>query len=79
MTIWRMRIVFWKPKAKNTHSEYVIFIDFPLQQWLQEGVSMIRYTYIDCLFGTDRKRFLTCVRIVSFFFTRLSLKFRATK
>ena len=24
MTIWRMRTACWKPKAKNTHSEYVI-------------------------------------------------------
>jgi hypothetical protein len=30
MTIWRMRITCWIPKAKNIHSEYVILIDFPL-------------------------------------------------
>jgi len=29
------------PKATNTHSEYVIRIDFPLQQWLHESVSML--------------------------------------
>ena len=28
MTILRMRIVFWIPKATNTHSEYVIIIAF---------------------------------------------------
>jgi len=33
MTIWRMRIALWIPKATNTHSEYVIVTDFPLQQW----------------------------------------------
>ena len=33
MTIWRMRIEFWITKAKNTHSEYVILIAFPLQQY----------------------------------------------
>ena len=32
MKIWRMRID-WIPKATNTHSEYVILIAFPLQQW----------------------------------------------
>jgi hypothetical protein len=32
MTIWRMRTACWLPKAKNTHSKYVIFIAFPLQQ-----------------------------------------------
>jgi hypothetical protein len=35
MAIWRMRIALWIPKATNTHSEYVILIVFPLQQWLQ--------------------------------------------
>ena len=44
-----MRFACWIPKATNTHSEYVIFIAFPLQQWLYERVSMLRYTYIVCL------------------------------
>ena len=26
MTIWRMRISYWIPRATNTHSQYVIFI-----------------------------------------------------
>jgi hypothetical protein len=29
-TIWRKRIAFWITKATNTHSEYVIFVAFPL-------------------------------------------------
>jgi hypothetical protein len=45
ITIWRMRIACWIPKAKNTHSQYVIFIAFPLQQWLQDRASLLRYTY----------------------------------
>jgi hypothetical protein len=32
MTIWRMRIARWMPKATNTCSEYVLLIVFPLQQ-----------------------------------------------
>ena len=32
MTIWRMRISCWIPKAKNAHPEYVILIAFPLQE-----------------------------------------------
>ena len=28
------------------HSGCVILIDFPLQQWLQERASVLRYTYI---------------------------------
>ena len=49
MKIRRMRILCWIPKATNTHSEYVILTDFPLQQRLHERTSMIRYTYIACL------------------------------
>jgi hypothetical protein len=49
MTIWRMRISYWITKATDTHSEYVIIIAFPLQQWLHERVSMLLYTYIACL------------------------------
>jgi hypothetical protein len=50
MTIWRMRISYWIPKATNVHSECVILIAFPLQQWLHERASMLRYTYIACVF-----------------------------
>jgi hypothetical protein len=49
MTIWRMRIACWIPKATDTHSEYVIRTAFPLQQKLHECASMLRYTYIACL------------------------------
>jgi hypothetical protein len=28
------KLAFWIPKATNTQSEYLIFIDFPLQQYL---------------------------------------------
>jgi hypothetical protein len=50
MTIWRMRIAYWIPKATNEHSQCVILIAFPLQQWLHERASLLRYTYIDCLY-----------------------------
>jgi hypothetical protein len=49
MTIWRMRNACWITEATNTHSEYVIFINFSLQQWLHERASMLRYTYIACI------------------------------
>ena len=48
MTVWRMHIACWIPNATNTHSEAVI-IAFPLQKWLQERSSMLRYTYIACI------------------------------
>jgi len=38
-----MRIARWMTKATNTHSEYVIFIAFPLQQWLHQRASMLGY------------------------------------
>ena len=49
ITIWRTSIACWIPKATNTHSECVILITFPLQQFLHEHDSMLRYTYIACL------------------------------
>ena len=49
MTVRRMRIACWMPKVSDTHSEYVIPTAFPLQQWLQERASVLRYTYTDRL------------------------------
>jgi len=34
---WLMRTSCCITKATNTHSEYVILIDFPLQQWLHDA------------------------------------------
>jgi hypothetical protein len=47
-TIWVTRIACWIPKATNTHSEYVLLIAFPLQQWLQERGSALRLS-VHCL------------------------------
>jgi hypothetical protein len=41
------------PTATYTHSEPVIRIVFPLQQWLHERASVLRYTYIDSLVEID--------------------------
>jgi hypothetical protein len=46
MTMWRMRVACWVPKTTNSHSEQVILTAFPLQQWLHEGTSVLRYMYI---------------------------------
>ena len=43
------RFACWITKPTNTHSEYVTFISFPLQQWLQGHASLLRRTYIVCL------------------------------
>jgi len=44
MTIWHMHITCWIPTAADTH-----WFTFPLQQWLHERTSMLRYTHITCL------------------------------
>jgi hypothetical protein len=44
-----MRIACWIPKATDTHSEYVIVVAFPQQQWLHERVSQLGCTYIAVL------------------------------
>jgi len=49
MTIWNMRIACWVTDVTDIHSEYVILTAVPLQQWLHERTSMLRYTYIVCL------------------------------
>jgi len=51
MTIWRMRIACWIPKATNTPPEYIILIALPLQQWLHGSASKLRYAYIATLVG----------------------------
>ena len=37
------------PKDTDAHSQYVILIVFPLQQWLPKGASILRYTHIASL------------------------------
>jgi hypothetical protein len=48
MEIRRMRFACWVTKATDTHSEYVILIAFPRQQWLRERASFLRL-YVHCL------------------------------
>jgi hypothetical protein len=70
MTIWRMRIACWIPKATNTLSHHVVFIAFPGRHWLHERALMLRCKYIACLvdkhllwlnWGFDTSRILRCV------------------
>jgi len=49
--ILRMRFACWIPKATDPHSEYVIYIAFPLQQWLYEGDSILRHTHMTSTVG----------------------------
>jgi len=57
MTVRHMRIAWWIPKATNTHThtlslsqnKYVMLIAIPMQQWLHERTSTLRYIYTDSL------------------------------
>jgi len=44
MRACRMRFACCITKATDRHSEYVILFPFPLQQWLHERTSLLRYT-----------------------------------
>ena len=51
MKIRSMRIECWITKARNTHTEYVILIAFPLQQCLDERISLLlRYSILSVFF-----------------------------
>ena len=76
MTVWRMRIAYLIPKATNTHSEYVIFLVFPLQQWLRERASMLRCTYIACLV---RRHFSMYINVRLSYFNALEIIFILTR
>jgi hypothetical protein len=47
MTIWRMCIACWVPKATDTHLEYVILIAFPLT--MVARTHLIVTPYVHCL------------------------------
>ena len=67
----RMRIACWVPKATNPHSEYVIPTAFPLQQWLHERPSVLRYTYIVCLVTN-----FIMLALAQFFYAYRGLEYR---
>jgi len=62
MTVRCMRISCCIPKATNTHSQYVILIALPLQQWLRERASILHYTHIACLVITQMECVYCAVR-----------------
>ena len=64
---WRMRIACWIPKATNTHSEYVLLIDFPLQQWLRERY--VTRTLPVLFFHSLHKSCLNAVTSAAYFVT----------
>jgi hypothetical protein len=70
--IRRMRFACWITKATDTHSEYVILIAFPRQQWLRERASLLR-SYVDCLCCLTENECVYCaVRTVFMCFVWIS-------
>jgi hypothetical protein len=60
MTIWRIRVAFWKPKATNTRSEYVIFIALPRQKVVSRkhlSVRLIRELLSHYCLALSQRRF----------------------
>jgi hypothetical protein len=47
--IWSMRFACWVTKATDTHPQYLIPTDFPLQHWFRELAAMLRCTYVGLL------------------------------
>jgi hypothetical protein len=78
MTIWRIRIACWVPTTTNTHSEYVIFTDFILQQWLHERPSVLGYSYIACLVINEKDCVYCAVRNESLCIFQLNLNLQST-
>jgi hypothetical protein len=48
--IRRMRFTYWITKAADTHSEYVVLVAFPGQEWLGERASVLRNTHLAVLY-----------------------------
>jgi hypothetical protein len=44
MTIWRMHIANWIPKATNTLTEYIIVFIFPLEQCGHERALLLLWS-----------------------------------
>jgi hypothetical protein len=45
LVIWRMHFACWITKDTDTHSEYLIVIAVPLQEWLYERASILHYIF----------------------------------
>jgi hypothetical protein len=56
MAMWRIRIPRWKAKSTDTLT-ICLLNAFQHQQFLQQGTSMLRYTYFACLviYSTDTR------------------------
>ena len=60
MTVWHMCIARWIPKTTNTHSGCVILIALPVQEWLHERATTLRYMYLASLVTFINKIVYNC-------------------
>jgi len=66
MTVWRMHIACWIPKATNTLSEKVMLMAFPQQKWLHEHASVLRYMLVAYLvIRIKNSQSMLCSEIIS--------------
>ena len=63
MTIWRMGIVCFIPKATAICSEYTMLIAFTLQQRVHGRFSLLRSTYNACLSYSVNCRYVNGVKM----------------
>ena len=71
ITIWRLRVACWKPKATNTHSEYIIFIAFAAAKMVSRkrlSVRLIRELLSYYYMALSRRRFANAPLIFVIFF-----------
>jgi hypothetical protein len=64
MTIWRMRIACWVPRATNTNPGFVKLVDFPLQPWWHDRASLLHYKYTACVVNRNN---IQCQKSVTTF------------
>jgi len=78
MTIWRVLIPCWIPKATNTNSQFLILIALPLQQWLHKRASLFRYKHIAflVLFWLSRSVVLPVISVMALSPITLEIKKR---
>jgi len=79
ITIRRMRIACWIPKATNTHSEHVLLTACPLQQRLHELALMLRYMYIAYIVTNETGCVYCAVRAESLNTLQVNFYFQSVK
>jgi hypothetical protein len=59
-----MRFAYWVTESRDAHWQYVIITAVPLQQWLHESASMLRFTYIAFMINDYRSKMFRQIAII---------------